>query len=132
MNKTTYLLLRLAIGTSMFAHGLVRLPKLHGFSNWMLGSFSKSMIPLLLVRPFSYALPIAEFTIGLLILIGLFTRQALFAGGVVMILLLFGTCMIENWNAINTQLIHIAFFAVLIQWINYNTFAVENKIKNTH
>lgn len=132
MNKTAYLLLRLALGTSMFGHGLVRLPKLHGFSNWMLGSFSKSLIPLALVRPFSYALPIAEFTIGLLILIGLFTRQALIAGGVVMILLLFGTCMIENWNAINTILIHVAFFGLLLQYLNNNTFATDNRIRNSH
>lgn len=81
MNKTAYLLLRLAIGASMFGHGLVRLPKLNAFSDWMVGSFEKSILPQALVVPFSYVLPIAEFTVGLLLILGLFTRQALIGGG---------------------------------------------------
>jgi len=35
-----YLISRLAIGLSFFGHGLVRLPKLTGFSHWMVGQFS--------------------------------------------------------------------------------------------
>ncbi len=128
MNNTSFLLLRLAIGTSMFGHGLVRLPKLHTFSNWMVGSFSKSMLPQALVTPFSYALPLAEFAIGLLLILGLFTKPVLIAGSLVMILLLFGTAMIENWDAIPSQLIHAAFFAVLLQYISSNTWAADNLI----
>src|ERR1700712_5260885 len=80
MNKTSFLLLRLAIGTSMFGHGLVRLPKLATFSNWMVTSFQKSFLPQALVVPFSYALPFAEFAVGFLLIVGLFTKQALVAG----------------------------------------------------
>lgn len=112
----------------MFGHGLVRLPKLHLFSNWMVGSFAKSMLPQALVTPFSYVLPIAELIIGLLLILGLFTQQALVAGGVVMVMLIFGTAMIENWEAIPSQLIHIAFFALLLQFISSNTWAVDNLI----
>lgn len=125
MNTTTFLLLRLAIGASMLGHGLVRLPKLSGFSAWMAGSFEKSMLPAALVTPFSYTLPIAEFVIGLLIVAGLFTRPALIAGSVVMICLIFGTCMIENWEAIPSQLIHVAFFAVLLSFIQFNSLAID-------
>jgi thiosulfate dehydrogenase [quinone] large subunit len=129
MNKTTFLLLRLGIGTSMFGHGLVRLPKLNGFSHWMVNSFNKSFLPQALVLPFSYILPIAEFVTGLLLLIGLFTRQALIAGAVIMILLIFGTTTIENWDAIPTQLLHLIFFAVLIQFIPSNTWALDKQIR---
>jgi thiosulfate dehydrogenase [quinone] large subunit len=45
MNTTSFLLLRLGIGISMFGHGLVRLPKLAGFSKWMVTSFEKSLLP---------------------------------------------------------------------------------------
>jgi thiosulfate dehydrogenase [quinone] large subunit len=126
MNATAYLLTRLAIGTSMFGHGLVRLPKLEAFSQWMVGSFEKSMLPAALVTPFSYLLPILEFTIGVLLLIGLFTRFALIVGSVLMILLIFGSSLLENWEAIPSQLIHIAFFAVLLSFLHLNTWAVDN------
>ncbi|WP_260607399.1 DoxX family membrane protein [Chitinophaga polysaccharea] len=128
-NAIAFLLFRLAVAASMFGHGLVRLPKLNGFSAWMIKSFEKSMLPDLLVVPFSYVLPIAEFVIGLLLLVGLFTRVSLIAGGVVMVLLIFGTAMIENWEALPSQLIHAAFFAVLLAFIQYNTIAVDHLIK---
>ncbi|HEY8970384.1 MAG TPA: DoxX family membrane protein [Puia sp.] len=129
MNAITFLLLRLAIGASMFGHGLVRLPKLAGFSSWMVGSFEKSMLPLSLVRPFSYALPILEFTVGLLLITGLFTKVSLIAGALIMVALIFGTTLIESWDAITSQLIHAAFFAVLLQFVQYNTYALDSLLK---
>ncbi|MBV7529563.1 DoxX family membrane protein [Chitinophaga sp. sic0106] len=129
MNATVYLLLRLAVAASMFGHGLVRLPKLHGFSSWMVGSFEKSMLPAVLVVPFSYILPIAEFIIGLLLLAGLFTRPALIAGALVMTALIFGSSMIESWDYIPSQLIHVAFFAILLQFSASNICAVDNVLK---
>jgi thiosulfate dehydrogenase [quinone] large subunit len=129
MNTTSYLLLRLGIGASMLGHGLVRLPKLNTFSNWMVSSFEKSILPNLLTIPFSYALPIAEFLIGLLLIIGLFTKPALIAGGVVMIILIFGTAMIENWGMLPLQFIHLALFALLLQFTSSNSKALDNLIK---
>ncbi|NWJ49521.1 MAG: DoxX family membrane protein [Bacteroidetes bacterium] len=127
MEQITFLLLRLAIGASMFGHGLVRLPKLSAFSNWMAGTFEKSILPKVLVIPFSYVLPLAEFSVGLLLLIGLFTKQASVIGGLVMFILIFGTCMIENWEALPSQLIHVVFFALLIQYVeSSNVMALDN------
>lgn len=128
-NTIAFLLMRLAIGASMFGHGLVRLPKLDKFSGWMVGSFKDSMLPSALVTPFSYALPIAEFVIGLLLIIGLLTRQSLIAGGIVMILLILGATLIENWEALVSQLIHVAFFAILLSNISYNSYAVDKLLK---
>jgi thiosulfate dehydrogenase [quinone] large subunit len=128
-NPAAFLLLRLAIAVSMFTHGLVRLPKLNQFSTWMIGNFEKSMIPKFMILPFSYALPVAEFLIGLLLILGIFTKPALIAGGVVMIFLLSGTGMIENWEAIPSQLIHIAFFAILLSSIEYNSYSIDNFLK---
>lgn len=129
METTSFLLLRLTIAISMFGHGLVRLPKLTAFSNWMVGSFENSMLPKIIVTPFSYILPIAEFVIGLLLLLGLFTKPSLVAGSFVVLALLFGTCMIENWEAIPSQLIHVAFFALLLHFIDYNSLAIDALIK---
>lgn len=128
MNTTVFLLLRLGIAISMFGHGLVRLPKLRAFSQWMTGSFEKSLIPSSLVLPFSYMLPIAEFLIGVMLLTGLYTRTALTAGSIVMLALLAGTALIENWEAIPSQLLHLVFFALLLQFIEANSWALDNLI----
>lgn len=125
MNTTVFLLLRLAIGASMFGHGLVRLPRLQAFSQWMTGSFEKSLLPKALVTPFSYALPIAEFAVGLLLLLGLWTKPALVAGGLMMVMLIAGTALIENWEALPSQLVHAAFFAVLLQFVQSNGWAID-------
>lgn len=127
--KWAYLLSRLAIGLSFFGHGLIRLPKLSGFSQWMMGQFSKSFLPDFLVLPFSYALPLLEFLSGLLILIGLFTRQGLLLAGAISLALIFGTTMIENWDALPSQLIHVAFLSVLLTYLPHNSYAVDKMIK---
>jgi len=125
MDKTVFLLLRLGIAISLFGHGLVRLPKLNAFSQWMIASFEKSFLPKVMVLPFSYVLPVAEFTVGLFLLIGLFTKPALIMGSGVLLILLFGTAMIENWEAIPSQLLHLAFFALLLQFIQSNSWALD-------
>lgn len=127
-NSIAFVLARLAIAASMFGHGLVRLPKLPAFSNWMTGNFQKSMLPQALVLPFSYALPIAEFAIGLLLLLGLFTKQALIAGAIVMTILIFGSTTIEDWGAIPSQLIHVLFFVILLSALHLNTFSIDKTV----
>ncbi|SEI95136.1 thiosulfate dehydrogenase [quinone] large subunit [Dyadobacter koreensis] len=124
--QLSFVTARLAVGMSMFGHGLVRLPKLSGFSNWMAGQFQKSMLPDFIITPFSYMLPVAEFIVGTLLLLGLFTRQALTAGALVMISLIFGSTMIESWDALPSQLIHTAFFSILLSFEKqYNAIAVD-------
>ncbi|MBP0904277.1 DoxX family protein [Mariniflexile gromovii] len=128
MNDLAYLMLRLVAGVSFFGHGLVRLPKLTAFSQWMTGSFSKSMLPQSLVTPFSYALPIAEFTIGTLLILGLFSQKAFITGVVVMLLLMLGTCLIENWEALPSQMIHALLLILLYQFMAANTFSLDHII----
>ncbi|MEO6313335.1 MAG: DoxX family protein [Chitinophagaceae bacterium] len=127
--KTAFLVARLAIGSSMLAHGLVRLPQLDKFSNWMITEFEKSMLPQALVRAFSYVLPFAELLAGILLMAGLFTRFGLLLGSAVMIVLIFGSGMIEDWSAIPSQLIHAAFFAALLAGIEYNYYAADNLLR---
>lgn len=129
MTKATYLILRLSIGLSFFGHGLVRLTKLRIFSNWMITLFSKSMVPRELVLPFSYILPIAEFSIGILLILGLLTKPAIYAGVTVMCILILGTTLVENWDALPSQLIHIAFLAVLLQFLSNNDTSVDALLK---
>lgn len=121
MNTLTFLFLRLGIAISMFGHGAVRLPKLKQFSAGMVEQFEKSFFPVWLVQPYSYLVPFAELVVGLLLLMGLFTRQALVAGAILMLTLMVGTCFVENWNALPSQMIHLAYFSILLGFVHYDT-----------
>lgn len=112
--KTTYLFLRLPIAISLLGHGLVRLPKLEMFSSWMVTSMEKSAIPSFLIVPFSYILPIVEFLIGLSLLIGFQTKYTIYSGLILMSILILGSASIENWSAIEAQLLHSAYLGGLL------------------
>lgn len=114
--KLNFFFLRLPLAISLLGHGLVRLPKLEAFSQWMVGSMEKSVLPAALIVPFSYALPIIEAAVGLLLLIGFQVRYTLYAGLALMAILVFGSSAIENWGAIEAQLIHAIYFGVLLWW----------------
>ena len=62
--------------------------------------------PAVLVSVCGYALPFAELATGVLLLAGALTRAAAVAGGVVMIVLVFGATSIEHFNVIGDQLVH--------------------------
>ncbi|SFW76502.1 DoxX family membrane protein [Chitinophaga sancti] len=130
MTDLSYLMLRLVAGVSLFGHGLVRLPKLAGFSQWMTGTFAKSMLPQRLVMPFSYTLPIAEFIIGILLMLGLFSGKAVLAGIILMLLLMFGTCLIENWEALPSQMLHALVLILLLQFIASNNISLDRFMHN--
>ena len=87
--KTVFFFLRLPIAVSLLGHGLVRLPKLEAFTNWLVTTMEKSVIPDFLIVPFGYFLPIAEFLIGLSLLIGFKMKYSLFAGLALMSVLIF-------------------------------------------
>lgn len=124
-----YLLFRLAVGLSFLGHGLVRLPKLHEFSQWMTGQFEASMLPRFVVLPFSYFLPVAEFVVGILLVLGVFTKQSLVAGALVMLTLIFGSCLIEEWSALPSQLIHVLFLGILLVYLSHNNYSTDQFIK---
>lgn len=112
--KTTYFFLRLPIAISLLGHGLVRLPKLETFSNWMVSTMEKSAIPIFLIVPFAYILPIAEFLIGLLLLIGFKSQYTIYSGLILMSVLILGSASIENWSAIEAQLLHSVYLGGLL------------------
>ena len=121
--KTAFFFLRLPIAISLLGHGLVRIPKLHTFSEWMVTTMEKSMIPKLIIVPFGYVLPIAEAILGILLLINFKTKYTLYSALVLMSILIFGSCSIENWSAIEAQLLH-SFYLFGLFWF-YEKFKTK-------
>jgi thiosulfate dehydrogenase [quinone] large subunit len=123
--STTYLLARLPIGMSFLGHGLQRLPILAKFSAGMVNGFSKSFIPGALVQPFSLGLPFVELLLGILLLLGLFTRFATILGVIVMLALIFGSTSLGQWDNVFIQLMYSAYLALLYYFLPYNTISVD-------
>jgi len=113
------------MGLSFFGHGLIRITKLNEFSDGMVKQFSKSVLPEGFVSAFGHALPFLEFITGLLILLGLFTRFGIVLGAAIILALIFGSSIIEQWNAVFTQLVYGAYLAVLFYFADYNGVSVD-------
>ncbi|WP_160137849.1 DoxX family protein [Chryseobacterium sp. c4a] len=127
--KTAYFFLRLSMGINFFGHGLVRLAKLQDFADGMVKSFGKSWLPELFVQMFSTALPFLEFIIGLMLIIGFKTRIAAMAGASLIILLLFGSSTVENWEAMGVQMIYAGLFYILISRLDDNDLSLDSNSK---
>lgn len=121
-----YLLVRLTIGTSLFGHGLVRIPKLSAFHAQLMGEFKTSVLPAFVVSPCVYLLPFAELGAGVLLLAGALTLVAAVAGGLVMIVLVFGATAIEHFNVIGEQLLHAILLAVVVAFRSHNRYSVDH------
>jgi thiosulfate dehydrogenase [quinone] large subunit len=124
-----YALLRITMGVNFLAHGLVRFPQLVDFRTWMLAEFKDSMIPAVMTYAFASILPFVEFSLGILLLLGLFTRHTLVAMGVLMIMLILGSCLIEKWEFVGFQMIYALFIFVLLYLLKHNHFSIDFKLK---
>lgn len=123
--ELAFVLGRLLMGVAFLTHFLVRLPKLAAFQAGMVKQFANSMLPELLVRPFAAVLPFAEGAIGLLLIIGLFTRPALAAALLLMTALVFGSSLLEQWDTVGTQLVYGLFLFGLVLHCQHNRLCLD-------
>lgn len=122
----TYLMARLPIAVSMIGHGLDRIPKLLVFRDHIVDQFSKSILPLKLIGPFATALPFVELGIGILLLLGLFTRLACVVGLIAMLALIFGSCLLEQWDNVLSQMLYSLYYVMLYYYAFYNRYSFDS------
>ncbi len=122
----TYLMARLPIAVSMLGHGLDRIPKIQVFRDHLVDQFSNSILPLKLVGPFGTALPFLELGIGILLLLGLFTRSACVIGAISMLALIFGSCLLEQWDNVLAQMLYSLYFVMLYYYAFYNRYSFDS------
>jgi len=120
-----YATLRAAIGISMLIHGLGRLPKLSAFILATVKLFSGSPLPEFAVAAFARVTPPVEAVIGFLVLFGFATRLGLTLGGVWMVILIFGSALIEKYDIVGLQLIYSLIFFHLLQHLGQNTLSID-------
>ncbi len=127
----TFLLARLPIGMSFFGHGVIRLTKLDCFAEGMISSFSKTLLPLWLVRPFAWSLPFVELLLGILLLTGMLVSEASIAGVLLTVCLIFGSAFQEQWNSIAIQMFYGIYLAAIYRYARFNVYAFGSAGKST-
>ncbi len=123
--KLAYLMLRFALGLSILMHGLVRLPHLTAFADATAKLFVATPLPTIIVRPFALTLVFLETAVGLLLVLGLWTRAALLLGSLSMASLIFGTALRSDWDPLAIQLFYAFLYAALLATREYNSYSVD-------
>ncbi len=126
---TAYTLLRIIIGVNYFNHGFVRIGNISGFVDSMVELFQDTFVPEALVRAPAVLVPIVELVAGLLITIGLATQAALVTTFGLMIVLMYGVTLIQNWDAAMSQLVYCLVLFILIAANSFNTVSVDRVIE---
>jgi thiosulfate dehydrogenase (quinone) large subunit len=116
-----YGILRFAFGINIFGHGFIRIMTGTGkFAVWMLKEMQGTMMPDVIVRPFGYLVPWAETTLGLLLILGLFTRASLVLGALLIAALTFGTTLRQDWAIAGLQVTYSLLYFVLLYFRENN------------
>lgn len=121
-----YALLRLFLGVNIAMHGISRLAfgsaKFHAAIETQ---FAHTPLPHPLIAAFAVALPWAEACLGLLLVVGLFTRVALAAGALLMVVLTFGSSLLQDWQIAGIQLIYALAYFLLLFLLSYNRWSLD-------
>jgi thiosulfate dehydrogenase (quinone) large subunit len=115
--RVAYVLLRVLVGMDFLGHGFARIftgSHLSGFAHWMVTDMAKAPLPPSLVLLTGYVVPCVEFAVGVLLLAGIATRLALVTAALLMVLLMFGVTMKQDWNVAGQQLLYGLVLAVLM------------------
>ncbi|MEM1044279.1 MAG: DoxX family protein [Bacteroidota bacterium] len=123
--RLAYGVLRLTLGVNILLHGLVRVGNLGGFADGLAEGFSETILPAPLVRLSAYGIVIAEVGIGALLTVGLWTRWALVAGGLLMTVLVFGTALRQDWGTLGSQMVYAFLYFALLFARTYDYYSLD-------
>ncbi len=124
-----YTLLRIVFGINFFVHGLVRIGNMGGFIQSMVERF-QDIAPSFIILPFAALTTPVELISGFLMIIGLQTRNAIIAGFVLMMPLMFGVCLLQQWDTASSQLIYCLVFFILLAGCSLNTISIDQILRN--
>jgi thiosulfate dehydrogenase [quinone] large subunit len=126
-----YALLRIALGVNFAGHGLIRIYNGVGsFAASTAEHLAKSPLPHSLAFGFSYVIPFLEAVLGLMLILGVFTRIALICGAVFMMALTIGVTSNQQWDIASQQLLYSVVFFLLLYLIEHNALALDGTFTN--
>jgi thiosulfate dehydrogenase (quinone) large subunit len=114
------------MGLDMFMHGATRVNAgVDKFADTIVREFQATLLPENLVHIFGVTLPFVEALIGILLILGLFTRGTLVLAILLMAVLIFGTSLRSDWNTIGLQLLYVLIYYVLLSRIEDNSYGLD-------
>jgi thiosulfate dehydrogenase (quinone) large subunit len=126
-----YALLRILLGVNIALHGISRLLNPSKFQGMVEAQFAHAPLPHPAVAAFAVVLPWAESLVGLLILAGLWTRLALIAGASLIIILTFGSSILQDWQIAGIQLLYEIAYFILLSLRSYNHWSADALLRRT-
>ncbi|MBZ5658876.1 MAG: DoxX family membrane protein [Acidobacteriia bacterium] len=129
---TAYAILRVSFGANIMLHGVSRILMGHAaFLAYLTHYFEKTtVIPASMLPAFATVQPWVELVLGLLLMVGLFTRFALIAGGIVVLCLVIGTNLAQDWLVSGLQLIYAFLYYYLLAHIGENGLSIDGMMKS--
>lgn len=123
-----YAILRLTFGVNLAFRGVVRITVngLDQFAAGLTGQFESTWFPAFAVSAFGHVIPFVDVAIGLMLILGLFTRPALVIGGLMMTSLTFGTMFLQNFNLAWLQLTYALAFFILLAARSWNAISLDS------
>jgi thiosulfate dehydrogenase [quinone] large subunit len=122
-----YTILRLSFGANILLHGLSRI--LNGrpaFLAYLTHYFEHAhLIPASSLPAFGAVLPWVETTLGLLLMLGLFSRCTLIVGALVMTALVIGTNLAQDWLVSGLQLPYCFIYYYLLIHLEQNRMSLD-------
>ncbi|PKA13773.1 DoxX family protein [Leptospira meyeri] len=124
------LVLRIAIGTNLLGHGLVRIGNKYGvFREWIGTLFSDTPIPSTLISTMGYIIPPMELVLGVLILVGWQTKLSLLLASLLMCSLIFGMCLLEKWEIVGIQMIYMVCYFLALYSVENQILSIDSFLK---
>ena len=122
-----YTILRVSFGANIMLHGVSRIVMGHAaFLAYLTHYFEKAAyVPAGMLSIFATVQPWVELILGLLLMIGLLTRFSLIAGGLVIMCLVFGTNLAQDWLVSGLQLIYAFLYYYLLVHLDQNRFSID-------
>ena len=121
-----YGLLRLTLGLNLLFHSFQRWRDLGKFVEGVVHEFGQTPLPAWSVRAFAAAIPFWEPAVGLLLVLGLWTRAGLTAGALLIALLTLGTALRGEYSVLSEQLIYaLVFFVLLFLRARHDRFGLD-------
>jgi len=121
-----YFILRLSLGVDMLMHYVVRT---WGISKDFVPVTEKmfvgNLLPMSWVHVFLTVLPYFEGVLGVLLILGLLSRWAITAEGLLVTVLMFGTALRSDWTVVSHQMIYILFVFILLAVEQYDYFSLD-------
>jgi thiosulfate dehydrogenase (quinone) large subunit len=131
--RIAYGFLPFVFGLNICFHGVSRLLGDHqAFLAYLTNSLARAvLVPKAALPVFAAVLPWVEALVGLLLLLGIFTRTALITGFLIMTVLMAGVTLAQDWETAGLQLIYCLIYFVLLTYFNRNYFSLDTLLRRS-